>query len=103
MDDNGTMSVDDIDKVDAAYIPFMVMYRELSAFTDHNLLIFAEDVSKVAFIANGFLRSAGIEFVILNIALMNIQYTLVQKDESCPSEPDELDDPIRQLLQRKRR
>lgn len=89
------MSVDDIDRVDAAYIPFIVVYNDIDHSSQHNLLIFAEDMKRVSTIADGFLNSVGVEFIILSIAVMNIQFTLVQKDEPCQSGTDELDDPIR--------
>lgn len=95
MYDSGAMSVDDIETVDAAYIPYIVVYNDLDHSMQHNLLIFAEDMKRVSFIADGFLTSLGVEYIILSIAIMNVQFTLVQKDEPCPSGTDELDDPIR--------
>ncbi len=96
MGKKNTMSVDDISDVDVAYIPHVVTYLDRDEDCQCCLLVFAESMAQVSYIADGFLRSVGCDFLIVNVSLMNVQYTLVQKAEKCQSTgTDELDDPIR--------
>lgn len=96
MRDDRTMAVDDLGDIDVRYIPFMVLYLDNDTDSQHNLLVFSESVKQAATIADGFLSNCGFSFIVLNVALMNVQFTLVQKDEECQSVgTDELDDPIR--------
>jgi hypothetical protein len=96
MHDDKRMAVDGLAEIGVEYIPFMVSYLDVNADYQHNVLVFAETVRKASVIVDEFLSDCGFDFVILNVALMNIQFTIVQKEEQCQNVgTDELDDPIR--------
>lgn len=91
------MSVDDLAGLDAVYNPFTVMYRDIGADRIYCLLVFAESAAIAGHVVEDFYITNDINGTTLQISLMDVQCTIVQRTEAepCPSATDELDDPIR--------
>lgn len=94
--DDTSIPVDDLAELDEVYLPFTVVYRNITEQVDYALLVFAESASFAADVADEFIEDQGIDGMVLNVSLMNVQATVIQKVEECQtSGTDELDDPIR--------
>lgn len=94
--DDMSMSLDELAELDEVYLPFTVIYRNIAEQIDYALLVFAESASYAADVADEFIEDQGVDGMVLNVTLMNVQATVIQKAEPClTSGTDELDDPIR--------
>lgn len=89
------MPIENLSSLDASYLPFMITYRDLHEDADHCLLVFAGCAKDAAELGHNFLVEVVAEFLMLSVSFINVQYTLVQREEQWQS-TDELDDPIRQ-------
>ena len=94
--------IHELEDLPEVYLPYIVHVMDTSGAGNFNVLVFATKASIAISMVEEFLRNNNIVGIIAGSELLPVAATMVEVEETeCPSEielPDELTDPIRQIL-----